>query len=322
MENTELSSKVRAAFDALECLREADDGCSKSVLARHARVSVQTMQRSLHWLMNEHDAPIEYTHGRWRLGDDAFTLPLLNPQREDLSALLLAEAMLGSIADHDLRSRLRRLAEQLDERIRRSDVACRPHTGGVQASMTLGIPLDPDLLSKVLRSIGTSVAMVRYRGVWNERRCTYRLEPWQVRVHDGAAYLRAWNATEGRAWTLRMAEIEDFRVVEGSSPSTPLPRTSEIWDVDPAYGVDRDRPNTAVIRFSGAISRWVKPTIWHPNQQDHTDEEGLTRTVPYRSCRELARRLLSLIDGIDAVEPKELREQMAEYLNKNHVINM
>ena len=32
--------------------------------------------------------------------------------------------------------------------------------------------------------------------------------------------------------------------------------------------------------------------------------------MPYHSCRELARRLLSIVDGLESIEPAELREEV------------
>jgi predicted DNA-binding transcriptional regulator YafY len=36
----------------------------------------------------------------------------------------------------------------------------------------------------------------------------------------------------------------------------------------------------------------------------------LERTVAYRSCREMARRLASLLDGVESIAPAQLRDEV------------
>ena len=75
-----------------------------------------------------------------------------------------------------------------------------------------------------------------------------------------------------------------------------------------SFGIDEDRPDTAVLRIRGPLARWIAREKWHPNQVDTWLEPGelLERRVPYRSCRELARRLMTLGDALVSVEPETL----------------
>jgi len=60
------------------------------------------------------------------------------------------------------------------------------------------------------------------------------------------------------------------------------------------------------------VARWIANMVWDPGQEDKWIEPGelLERRVPYHSCRELARRLLSIVDGLESIEPAELREEV------------
>lgn len=42
----------------------------------------------------------------------------------------------------------------------------------------------------------------------------------------------------------------------------------------PGFGIDYDRPNTAVIRLRGGVARWVQRIIWHPSESDVWIEEA------------------------------------------------
>lgn len=135
------------------------------------------------------------------------------------------------------------------------------------------------------------------------------IEPWELRVHDGAVYLRAWARGPAEARTFRLAHIEAVEDAEGSRRPPP----SDVWgDESPAFGIDRDRPGTAVIRLRGAVARWVARIVWHPDEKDIWIEPGelLERTVAYRSCREMARRLASVLDGVESIAPVQLRDEV------------
>jgi len=137
-----------------------------------------------------------------------------------------------------------------------------------------------------------------------------------VRIHDGAAYLRAWCREAAGARTYRLVHIEDVEHVAAALPTLPMPLGERAWGDDghPAYGIDQDRPGEAVIVFRDAIARWVHGVLWQPQQQDRWIIPGkrLERRVPYRSCREMARRVLSVIDGVESIAPPELATEVQQ----------
>jgi predicted DNA-binding transcriptional regulator YafY len=300
----------------LRHLREHPQGANKEELAKVAEVSHPSIQRALTWLRDHCDSPVEYDRGagRWVLRDPHFTLPLTDPDAQDLTAVMFAEALLAPFADEEITIRLRRLAEQMDAEIRERGAtpveAARP--GSLVATLTTGSRSDPRVLSVLLGAVGKQVIEIRYASPWNpdSGARTYDVEPWQLRLHDGNMYLRAYSRSHKQPRSFRVAQIEGAEPIAGLHPHEPVPPLDKIWgDHDPAFGIDEDRPNVAVIRIRAPTARWVHPNVWDPGQRDTWIEDGqlLERRVAYRSCRELARRLLSLGDAVVAVEPEELR---------------
>jgi predicted DNA-binding transcriptional regulator YafY len=55
---------------------------------------------------------------------------------------------------------------------------------------------------------------------------------------------------------------------------------------------------------------------WDENQEDRWLEpnEVLERRIRYRSQREFARRILTVIDGVESIEPVALRAEVEDYL--------
>jgi predicted DNA-binding transcriptional regulator YafY len=247
-------------------------------------------------------------------------LPLTDPDAQDLSAVLFAEALLAPLADEEITARLRRLAEQMDaeirERGRAPSDAARP--GTLVATLTTGSRTDPGILSVLFGAVGKQVVQIRYASPWSRDGSSrvHDVEPWQLRLHDGNMYLRAYSRTHKEPRSFRVPQIEGAEIIEGLMPREPVPPPDKIWgDHDPAFGIDEDRPGVAVLRVRGSAARWVHHNVWDPGQQDTWIEDGelLERRMAYRSCRELARRLLSLGDALESIEPAELREAVCEH---------
>lgn len=302
----------------LRHLREHPDGATKEQLSQKAGVAGVTIQRALKYMRENWDAPLQFRHGskHWHLLDRSFTLPLTDPEPEDLNAVVFAAALLAPVADEELNNRVRRLVEQMDEAVEenraRADTAkVRPRS--VTSTVTTGWNLDSRMVSKIVAAVGKAVVRIEYDSPWSGTRKTYDLEPWQLRIHDGAMYLRAYSRTHGEARSFRVAQIVHARVLPGEKPRAAPPPKHEMWgNSDPGYGIDSDRPGTATLRIRGGVARWISHMLWDPGQKDRWVEEGelLERTVPYNSCREFARRLLTIVDGLESIEPAELREEV------------
>ncbi len=143
----------------------------------------------------------------------------------------------------------------------------------------------------------------------------HTVEPWQVWIHNGIIYLRGYSRTRNDTRTFGLASVESVEVLENASPKQPIP--SDVWESrDPRYGVDNDRPGEATLRFRGHGARIMATARWHPAQRDTwvTQGELLERRLPYNSCRELARRIASVVDGVDSVGPHELRAEVLKLL--------
>lgn len=300
----------------LRYLRENADGATKETLSSKAGVAGVTVQRALKYMREEWDAPLEFVHASkvWKLLDDKFTLPLTDPDPEDLAAVVFASALLQPVADAELNARVKRLVEQMDaavEETQKSAAKVRPKS--VTATMTTGTRVDSRLVSKLLQAVGSGVVRIEYDSPWSGTRKTHDIEPWQLRLHDGVMYMRAFSRTTGDARSFRVAQIVHARVLPGQTPREVVPSKNNLWgSSDPGFGIDSDRPGVATLRVRGGVARWIANLVWDPGQEDRWIEPGelLERKVPYHSCREFARRLLQIADGLESIEPPELREEV------------
>lgn len=283
-----------------------------------ANTSLATVQRVLDDLRSDaYEAQIS-SYGkirRWRF-EAPLSIPLEAPDRDDLLAVLIAQAILEPLVDPPLRERLGKLVEDLDDRARtRGSTTDLPSLKAMTSSLTLGTRIDPEILRRLLAACRRKTVRIRYASPWQpvaDDIPSHEIEPWALRVHDGAVYLRAWVIDLEQPRTFRLAHIESVDDVTTTTASRqPIP--ADLWgEESPAFGIDRDRPGTAVIRLRGAVARWVARIVWHPDEKDIWIEPGelLERTVAYRSCREMARRLASVLDGVESIAPVQLRDEV------------
>jgi predicted DNA-binding transcriptional regulator YafY len=312
----------------LRVLTEAGSrGLTKAqIVALLEPTSDVSIQRTLDTL-RDRDAKIEYRPStrRWYLVE-RFALPLEAPEDDDVVAVLLAKEILASLLDAELVDRIGRVAEQLDEkRLARTQGEPTTVASRVSATLTLGTRTKPGVLRALLQSCRRDIVRIDYDAPWKaagQGRRWYVIEPWAIRIHDGAAYLRAWRRDVGEPRTLRVAQIEAVEIVAGA-PSARVPPAASLWgDEDPAYGIDHDRPGEAVLRIHGAVARWLHRVQWHPSQVDRwiVVGETLERRLRYRSCRELARRIASVHDAVGSIEPAELREEVERIVRGREVL--
>jgi len=302
----------------LRHLRENPEGATKETLSHRANVAGVTVQRALKYMREEWDAPLEFVHATklWKLLDDKFTLPLTDPDPEDLAAVVFASALLQPVADAELNARVKRLVEQMDAAVEESAKnkdALKVRPKSVTATMTTGTRVDSRLVSKLLTAVGTGVVRIEYDSPWSGTRKTHDVEPWQLRLHDGVMYMRAFSRTTGDARVFRVAQIVHARVLPEQTPREPIPPKGSLWgSSDPGFGIDSDRPGVATLRVRGGVARWIANMVWDPGQEDRWIEpaELLERRVPYHSCREFARRLFTIVDGLESIEPAELRDEV------------
>lgn len=310
----------------LRVVKDAGErGISKADLVAVIRrddgpTSAVSIQRALNRLRDERDAPIHCVANRWRLRSP-FTMPLESPEAEDVVAVLLARAILEPVCDADMLGRVDRLVEQLDARVReQSGPAGLPPCGALTSTLTLGTTAQPGVLRALLDACRRRALRISYVSPWKPAATPaawIEVEPWAVRVHDGAAYLRAWRRDTASPRTYRIAHIDAIEPCPPDADPSLVRVPTEIWgDGDPAYGIDHDRPGIAVVVLHGPVARWVHRVRWHPEQRDRwlVPNEVLERSVAYRSARELARRVASVFDGVRTLEPADLRDEVAAIL--------
>ncbi len=280
--------------------------------------SEETARRGLKYLRDYHDAPIVPVRAdnTWELEDPEFRIPLVDPTQTDLASAIFAAAVLEPMASLETRVRIERMVEMMDLVVRQRGEDAKVRRTTLTASITTGMPADAQIVAVLAEACaGSRVVEIDYYSPWSDERKRYTIEPWQLRVHDGAMYVRAHSLQAGEARTFRVVQIRSLHRLEGSARVGKRPPREEIWGDTTGVGVDDDRPDIATVRIKGSFARWVELECWHESQEDRwsSDMSVLERRMEYRSCREFARRLLSLGDALLSVEPRTLQEEVTAH---------
>jgi len=310
-------SKRRSVAEVVVCINDVLPGVAEGMtkqglLDAIGQTSGPTLLRALHALRDQWGAGVEVKRNRWFMRDRV-ALPLLAPEDNDVVAVLIAAAIVHPVADEDLRGRLQALAEQLDDRRHELRAGARFPAKAITASLTLGSRLHEHTMRTLLQTVRKGVVRMHYTSPWTNVTVEHTVEPWELRIHDGTLYLRGWCRDSAGPRTFRLTHIREDVQALVEDARAPLPAPDQTWAAgNPAFGIDEDRPDTAVIRIRGGVARWVYPVVWSPAQRDVWIEpdELLERTVPYQSCREMARRVLSIIDAVESIGPVELKDEV------------
>jgi predicted DNA-binding transcriptional regulator YafY len=169
-----------------------------------------------------------------------------------------------------------KLAEDLDARARtRSSPTDLPPRKAISCALTLGTRIDAAIFTTVLFACRRKQLRIQYASPWTppvDPIPTQIIEPWALRIMGGGIYLRAWSHKSQHAKTYRLAHVESVEI-DPALPTEISP--TDLWDdAHPAFGIDDDRPDVAVIRLRGGVARHVAKSIWHPSERDRWIGEG------------------------------------------------
>jgi len=83
---------------------------------------------------------------------------------------------------------------------------------------------------------------------------------------------------------------------------------------DSSYGIfSGPAENTAKLKFTAEMSRWIAEEQWHPDQQGSYDEQGAwTLELPFSSARELVMDILRYGPEVEVISPDSLRQAVAK----------
>jgi len=279
--------------------------CSRATIYRHIRE-----------LRDDYQAPLERVRGQgYRYTDDAYELPGLWFNEQELEALIVLQTLLTHLDSGFFKARLaplHRYMQRLLERIHPEGRWRweRLRIIGMHQRTQLSA-LFPLIARGVLEGQRLRVA---YHSRSNDQTSQRDLSPQRLTHYRDNWYLDAWCH---KRKALRSFSLDGLREVE------PL-NTEGLYiddaDLDAhlasAYGIFAGTATkTARLRFSPYIARWVSHETWHPEQTARWLDDGRYELIlPYGNDTELILDICRYGPEVEVVAPEELRGKVADSL--------
>lgn len=128
-------------------------------------------------------------------------------------------------------------------------------------------------------------------------------------------YLDTWCHLRNGIRTFSVDAIRGARILEQHAQEVPDEELNAVLAA--GYGIYAGRDvQWAVLKFSPWQARWTAHETWHVDQKSRFEPDGsYVLEIPYSGDGELVMDILKYGPDIEVLEPKELRQAIADRLN-------
>jgi predicted DNA-binding transcriptional regulator YafY len=306
-------ARLLAVASILYSRGSTDAGVPVSEIARLTGMTPRTVYRDIRALEDELGVPV-FQAGRGRYGiEHKFFLPPLRLSVPEAIVLFLASRLIARWSDQydaAVMSAFTKLADLLPQPI-------ALHVAATMLAIGEHDPNEPFIrsFSTVARgwAEGRVVEMVYDPGTGQQKRTrvqTYFLEP------DAAlrsVYLIGHDELAGAMRTYKVERIQSatltldrYEIPADFDPDQWLAHSWGIWssDTTPTFRVR--------LRFDASVAHRVREAVWHRSQElSDLPDGGVELAVTVAGIVEIRPWILSWGDGVEVLEPPELREAVA-----------
>ena len=293
---------------------------SLSKLCEELECKERSVKRYIRELRETHGYPIEYDreYGGYRLdsGLAGLELPGLFFSESELSALLTMRAMLSAVQPGLFEKDLAPLGRRVEELIAESGVEAAEVARRVRIVPIGSRPVDDKVFGACAQaSLARRRLRLKYRsrgreGDWEER----EVSPQRLVRYRENWYLDLWCHQREGLRVFSLDQIKDIHVLETQALDLSAEQVDREFKT--SFGIFSGEPtNRAVLRFSAYRAQWVSKEDWHGQQTARWLEDGSYElTVPYARPEELVGDILKYGDGVEVLEPADLRQMVADVL--------
>ncbi len=290
-----------------------------STLARQFEISPKTAQRSIDFLRDRLEAPLEYDASRrgYFYFETRYELPRLFASQEEILAVLVAQHLVSNNVGGLIAKNLNHLFQKL-----LADVHCcsLPHSILSEAFSAVWhgyAPALQDIFQAVVTALtDTSILSFSYTSPKTNETTRRQVEPHHLQNYMGSWVLIAWchNQSDWRKFYLsRMNSPELLQ-----RTFTRRPRESWRHLLEDAFGIFQGAdPMEVVLRFIPFRARWIREQLWHPSQKITNLADGsLELSFPVADFREVKMKILQFGADVKVIQPVSLREEIREEIKK------
>lgn len=290
---------------------EQAPGMSAKALAERCEISERSVYRYAE-LLRLAGVPI-YADGGYKLSGQTPLSAVRLTLSESLALVIAGEHLSGGKAPFSaaLSQALRKILAVVPEELRVSAGSAKG-----RVLMDAPGPVDYSGSARLFAAIDTAVrdhekVAIMYRSLSSARESRRVIDPYGTVFRHGLWYVAAFchRRNEERLFRLdRVISLE--RTGQSFEPRTDFSLADYMRD---AWHVERGKPITAKVRFSGLAKQIVMEGQWHPSQKV-LQEDSDTAILSFKTggLRELSTWLMGFGGEAEVLEPPELRELLVE----------
>jgi len=245
--------------------------------------------------------------------DQPFELPGIWISPAELQALLTARQVLGNVQPGLLEGELESLQGRISSLLQQKGVDAEEGQSRIHIQQVAGRAVPNHLFQDVMGAlIGRQRLHIKYHGRRKDDISERDISPQRLTQYRNSWYLDAWcHKAEG----LRSFSLE--RISEQKLLDEDVKEISDkvlTGHYDSAYGIfSGPADNTAILKFTAEMSRWIAEEQWHPDQKGFYDDEGAwTLELPFSSARELVMDIMRYGPEVEVISPGFLRDAVAK----------
>jgi predicted DNA-binding transcriptional regulator YafY len=300
-------------FPTKKDLREA---CEEALygLAEGANICDSTIEKDMFAMKMEHDAPIAYSkrNSGYYYKDENFSINDIPLSEDDLNSIKFAAKTLMQFRDVDL---FKQFGNAIDKIVDRINISSNPADQDVSNYVQFESALSnggSEYLSDLLSAIKDSqLVTFVYKSYVSDKPKARKVVPLLLKEYRNRWYLISFDLDKQSVITYALERISELVITEeyGIKPK----------DFDPdiffkhAIGITSgtDDPMTIHFKADKVSAKYIQSQPFHTSQE--IIKEGKNKTtfqLKIINSEEFIRSILSFGDGIEIVEPKELRDEI------------
>jgi predicted DNA-binding transcriptional regulator YafY len=288
-------------------------------IAEEFEISPRTARRNIEFMRDRLMAPLEYNPCRkgYRYTDESFSLPPLPVSQEELISILIARDLLSGSAQGLISRTIQSFGRKLFAAVDKSVFSEKRFKNTFSAVWNGHSPAQAHIFRTVLESLlRNRLLECDYSSPGTAQTTERRIEPHHLQHYMGSWVLIGYCRLR-RDWRKFFLSRMSDPLLTGETFKT---RPKEEWEpmLQSTFGIFQGGEEVPVtLRFNPFRARWIKEQMWHPAQTlKELPDSGLELSFPVVDFREVKLKILQFGADVQVMEPRELREEVKNEIEK------
>lgn len=290
-------------------------------LAENFEITRKTAQRDIDFMRDRLGVPLIYVHEKrgFAYEDNTYEMPGFWLKEEALIALLIADSLVSTVPDVEVKTSLHSFLEQILANLSYpAAVSIRELGSKVSVRNIAYSKTSEKVYHQTLEAVLDSSPMrIEYYSPHTAKTTSRDILPLHLLNYMGTWHIIAHCTLKNDLRDFVLSRIK--AITPCFSKINVLVSAGQLNDyIRRTFGIFHGKNTDEVcLRFSRKISPWITEQIWHPAQKISSEKDGsLQLTIPVADFREIKREILKYGAQVEVVSPAKLREEVKKEIEK------